>query len=242
MPRFFTSDISDNTAVISGGDAVHIGRSLRMRLGDEIIVCRGGIEYVCTIRSISDERVICDILTSRKTLAEPSVKLTLFQAVPKLDKLELIVQKATELGACGIVPVLTERCVSRPDAKSFAKKRERLQKIAEEAAKQSGRGIIPNVGDIISLDNAISEMAKCDIALMFYEKGGRALSDLPLSDAGSIGILIGSEGGFDEKEAERCAERGIIPVGLGARILRCETAPIAAISIIMHITGNMDQI
>lgn len=240
MPRFFTDDISDNTAVISGGDAVHIGRSLRMRLGDELIVCSGGIEYVCIIRSISDESVVCDILSTRQTLAEPTVRLTLFQAIPKLDKLEFIVQKATELGAAEIVPMLTERCVSRPDAKSFAKKRERLQKIAEEAAKQSGRGIIPRVADIISLENAIAEMEKCDMALMFYEKGGRSLSDIPLDRSGSIGILIGSEGGFDDKEAELCRERGIIPVGLGARILRCETAPIAAISIIMHMTGNMN--
>lgn len=239
MPRFFTDDISDNTAVISGPDAVHIGRSLRMRLEDELIVCSGGMEYVSVIRSISDERVVCDILSSHKTLSEPDIQLTLFQAIPKLDKLEFIVQKATELGAARIVPVLTERCVSRPDAKSFAKKRERLQKIAEQAAKQSGRGIIPQVEDIISLENAVSELSKCDISLMFYEKGGKALSDIRINTPCSVGILIGSEGGFDEKEAQLCQSNGIVPVGLGKRILRCETAPIAAISIIMYLTGNM---
>lgn len=240
MPRFFTDDITESTAVISGGDAVHIGRSLRMRLGDEIIVCKGGVEYVCVIRSISDEEVACDILSSHKTLAEPDIELTLFQAVPKLDKLEFIVQKATELGAARIVPVLTERCVSRPDAKSFAKKRGRLQKIAEQAAKQSGRGIIPQVEDIINLESAIQQMSECDISLMFYECGGKALNDIGISDARKVGILIGSEGGFDEKEAALCTQSGIIPVGLGKRILRCETAPVAAISIIMYLTGNLE--
>lgn len=239
MPRFFTDDIFENTAVISGSEAIHIGRSLRMRLGDEIIVCKGGIEYVCVIKSISDEKVICEIISSHKTLAEPNIQLTLFQAVPKLDKLEFIVQKATELGAMRIVPVLTERCVSRPDAKSFAKKRERLQKIARQASMQSGRGIIPEVSDIISFESATEKMTNCDLSLMFYEMGGQSLSDIKMDGVKTISILIGSEGGFEEKEARLCCDKGIIPVGLGNRILRCETAPIAAISIIMHLTGNM---
>lgn len=239
MPRFFTDEIQGDVGIISGADAVHIGRSLRMRLGDELILCRDGIEYISNIRTISDSQVVCDIKESRRTLAEPDCEVVLFQAVPKLDKLEFIVQKATELGAAKIVPVLTKRCVSRPDEKSFEKKRDRLSKIALEAAKQSGRGIIPQVSRIISLDEAIGQMKELDISVICYEKGGKSLSQIELKEKKSIGIFIGSEGGFEESEASLCAENGIIPVGLGARILRCETAPIAALSIIMHLTDNM---
>lgn len=239
MPRFFTDDINENTARITGDDAMHIGRSLRMRLGDEITLCSGGMEYICKIRSISDKEVLCDVLSSQKTKAEPSIELTLFQAMPKLDKLEFIVQKAVELGVCKVVPVLTERCVSRPDGKSFEKKRGRLQKIAEGAAKQSGRGIIPTVTDIISIDMAAKQMKECDISLICYEKGGRRLCGDMFSDKSKVALMIGSEGGFSEKEVALCESCGALPIWLGERILRCETAPIAAVSIIMHLTENM---
>lgn len=239
MPRFFTDDITQDIGVIRGADAVHIGRSLRMRLGDEIILCKNGVEYISNIRSISDSEVICDITSSRKTLAEPDIEVVLYQAVPKLDKLEFIVQKATELGVSSIVPVLTKRCVSRPDAKSFEKKRERLSKIALEAAKQSGRGLIPEVSPIIDIGEAVERLCTHDVSLICYEKGGRSLSEAGLGGCKSVGVFIGSEGGFEESEAQLCIDRGITPIGLGSRILRCETAPIAAISIIMHLTGNM---
>ena len=166
-------------------------------------------------------------------------KLTLFQAMPKSDKMELIVQKAVELGAAEIVPVLTERCVSRPDEKSLEKKRQRWQKIALEAAKQSGRGTIPTIGEALSFKGCIERMKLSDRSFMCYEKGGESLSAENLSGAKSIGLLIGSEGGFEQREADFAAENGIILTGLGKRILRCETAPIAAISIIMSLTGNM---
>lgn len=239
MPRFFTDDINENTARISGDDAVHIGRSLRMRLGDEITLCSGGMEYLCKIRSISDNEVMCDVISSQKTKAEPSVGLTLFQAVPKQDKLEFIVQKAVELGVCKIVPVLTERCISRPDGKSFEKKRARLQKIAEGAAKQSGRGIIPQVTDIISIEEAAASLNRCDVALICYEKGGERLCGDMIADKKSVALMIGCEGGFSENEVKLCEENGALPIWLGERILRCETAPLAAVSIIMHLTGNM---
>lgn len=239
MPRFFSDDINDTTAVISGSDAVHIGRSLRMRLGDELIVCKDGMEYNTKIQSISDEQVVCEIISSALSQAEPSIKLTLFQAMPKSDKLDLIVQKAVELGAVEICPVLTSRCVSRPDKKSFEKKQKRLQKIALEGAKQSGRGIIPQVSDILTLKECINRMSEMDFGLVCYEKGGNPLADIGLKQDTTIGVLIGSEGGFDEEEIQMCIDKGITPIGLGPRILRCETAPISAISIIMNLTGNM---
>lgn len=239
MPRFFSNEINENTAVISGSDAVHIGRSLRMKLGDELIVCNNGIEYTTKIQTISDELVVCDILSSEPSKSEPDIRLTLFQAVPKSDKLDLIVQKAVELGAFEICPVLTSRCVSRPDKKSFEKKQKRLQKIALEGAKQSGRGIIPQVSEILTMEKCIDRMAEMDFGLVCYEKGGKDLSEIDLKPNSSVGIFIGSEGGFEPEEIQKCTNKGIIPIGLGPRILRCETAPISAISIIMNLTGNM---
>lgn len=239
MPRFFSGEAPfENSINLYGDDARHIGRSLRMRLGDVITVCYDKVDYSCRILKISDEVINLEVIDESPSL-EPDIELTLYQAVPKLDKLELIVQKATELGAVRIVPVMTARCVSRPDSKQFAKKRERLERIALEAAKQSGRGIIPEVMDIITLDECIDQMKGLDLGLICYEKGGKPLNSFNYPKGGKIGVLIGSEGGFDEKEAKMCADAGISPVWLGARILRCETAPISAISIIMNLTGNM---
>lgn len=239
MPRFFSSEAPfDNKVNLYGDDARHIGRSLRMRLGDVITVCFDKTDYLCKILKISDEVINLEVLESAPS-QEPSIDLTLYQAVPKLDKLELIVQKATELGAARIVPVMTSRCVSRPDAKQFSKKRERLERIALEAAKQSGRGIIPRISDIISFDECIADMKELDLSLICYEKGGKPLGSFEYPKGAKVGVLIGSEGGFDEKEASACVDAGVSPVWLGARILRCETAPIAAISIIMNLSGNM---
>lgn len=239
LPRFFSDNINDNAVIITGSDAVHIGRSLRMRLGDELVVCNNGIEYNTVIESISDEQVVCKIKSFQTSQTEPNVKLTLFQAMPKSDKLDFIVQKAVELGVSKICTVITSRCVSRPDKKSFEKKKKRLQKIALEAAKQSGRGIIPEISDIITFDECLNLMGEQDLNLICYEKGGISLREAGLEGCSSIGLFIGSEGGFDQKEVDKCVEKGVKPVGLGKRILRCETAPITAISIIMFLTGNM---
>ena len=235
MPRFFSDNINDNTAIITGSDAVHIGRSLRMKLGDELVVCNNGIEYNTIIQSISDEQVVCSVLSSCTAQTEPNINLTLFQAMPKSDKLDFIVQKSVELGVNKICPVITTRCVSRPDKKSFEKKKKRLQKIALEAAKQSGRGIIPEISDIITFDECLNLMCEQDLNLICYEKGGISLSEAGLERGSSVGLFIGSEGGFDQKEVDQCIEKGIKAVGLGKRILRCETAPITAISIIMFL-------
>lgn len=239
MPRFFVSDPPEGDIInIYGDDARHIGRSLRMRLGDEITVCRLKKDYICNILTISDDCVTVHINEERKS-KEPSINLTLYMAVPKLDKLELIVQKATELGAAKIVPVLTKRCVSRPDPKQFSKKRERLERIALEAAKQSERGIVPEVSDIIDFDACVNEMKNYDVSLVCYEKGGVSLSSIKYPKNSDICVFIGSEGGFEQEEINRLSDSGVKTIWLGDRILRCETAPISAISIIMHLTGNM---
>ena len=182
MPRFFVDSITDEKyAAITGEDARHISRSLRMKKDDALTVTCGGIDYSCIIKEISDSMVSLEVLFFNKCKSEPGIDLTLFQAVPKLDKLELIIQKSVELGVNRIVPVLTRRCVSRPSEKDFAKKLQRLNKIAEEAAKQSGRGNIPEICGIVSFDEAVNELCGNDISLLCYENGGERLSDIDFS-------------------------------------------------------------
>lgn len=239
MPRFFLESINLDRPVIIGEDARHIGRSLRMKPGENITVCSCGTDFLCRIESITDSQVFLKILDRQLCSAEPSIDITLFQAIPKQDKLEIIIQKSIELGVKKIVPVLTKRCVSRPDKKDFEKKKERLNKIALAAAKQSGRGIIPEVCEIISFDQAIKQMSGYDCSLMLYEEGGIRFSEVKTENKKSYALLIGSEGGFDETEAEAAKNSGIEHVWLGERILRCETAPLAAMSILMFITKNL---
>lgn len=239
MPRFFLENINTDCPAITGEDARHIGRSLRMKPGDRITVCSRGVDYFCEINSITEDTVFLNIKEQKLCSAEPTVNLTLFQAVPKQDKLEHIIQKSVELGASKIVPVLTRRCVSRPHKKDFEKKLARLNKIALEAAKQSGRGIIPTVEPMISFDEAIIQMKKFDCPAMLYEEGGIRFSQLDIKGKKSFALLIGSEGGFDESEAKAAQEAGISSIWLGERILRCETAPLTAISILMFITKNL---
>lgn len=244
MPRFFVEkdNINNNHISVCGKDAVHIGRSLRMKIGDELILCCDKIDYTTKILSISDSEVLCEIISQSPTQSEAGINLILYQAMPKLDKLELITQKAVELGVVKIIPVITSRCISRPDRKSFSKKKERLSKIALEAAKQSGRGIIPEISDILDFKSAVSQLSCYDFSFVCYEKGGVPFSSIvnPSDFKNiSVGLFIGSEGGFDESEIKACEASGIKAISLGKRILRCETAPISAVSIIMALSGNM---
>lgn len=240
MPRFFVNEIDEGNIRIEGPDARHIGRSLRMKNGESITVCCNGIDYNCVIESITADDVYLRLVDKQRCAAEPNVEVSLFQAVPKLDKLEHIIQKTVELGVARIVPVLTRRCISRPDEKDFAKKLPRLNKIAEEAAKQSGRGIIPEVMPIITYKKAVEEMKKLDKTIILYEEeGGGSFADIDFKGVNTIGLVIGSEGGFDSEETELAVTAGADRVWLGKRILRCETAPITAMSILMFLTNNM---
>ena len=239
MPRFFVNVEDENNIIIEGDDARHIGRSLRMKLGDNITVTCKGTDYNCTIKSISDEFVTLNLIDKHICKSEPSVRLILFQAIPKGDKFETILQKSIELGASEIVPVLTRRCVSRPTEKDFSKKLKRYEKISESASKQSGRGIVPKVHNMVTLDKAIDMMKSNDLNYILYENGGERFSAERLKDVKTIGVFIGSEGGFDLEEVEKVKSNGGVPIWLGERILRCETAPLSAITIIMHLTGNM---
>lgn len=239
MPRFFLPALDPVQPVITGEDAHHIGFSLRMRPGEQLTVCAGGVDYDCRIREITGDCVYLEVQGQAPCAAEPTVALTLYQALPKTDKLEQIVQKAVELGAARIVPVLTRRCISRPDPGQFSKKQQRLQKIAHAAAKQARRGIIPEVGGMLTFSQALEELGGQQLPVMLYEAGGVSMSQLTVPRTGSIGVLVGSEGGFDPEEAAQARLAGIQPVWLGPRILRCETAPLTALSLLMYLSGNL---
>ncbi len=239
MPRFFVSkkEISENTVTIKGDDAFHIARSLRMAVGDAITVsdAEGG-EYECRLVKIRDDECECEILNSRIATSESPVKITLYMAYPKGDKLETVIQKAVELGAAAIVPFESSRCIKRPKEDKIEKQTARLERIAEEAAKQCGRASIPSVSRPISYSDMLAEAARADLALFCYEaEDGATVKDAICGKSFStISIIVGSEGGFSAEEAALARSAGCRSVSLGSRILRCETAPLFALSVISY--------
>lgn len=240
MPRFFTETINESKGIISGDDAKHIAKVLRMHAGEKLVACDcQGYDYDCVIESLSDKEVELSVEKRYLSETEPSVSVTLYQAMPKSDKMELIIQKAVELGVSAIVPVQTKRCVSRPDAKSMAKKLERYNRIALEAAKQCGRGRIPQVLPMLDFADAIKAMKEDQRAFLFYENSTSSFRKELEQGVNSVSIMVGAEGGFEEEEVQKALDLGIASLSLGKRILRCETAPLAALSIIMYETGNM---
>lgn len=233
IPKFFSDNITGSNIIISGEDAIHLIRALRVSRGENITVCdMKGNDYHCRVESVDRNEVIAEIISAEPCLAEPKRKITLFQALPKGDKMELIVQKSVELGVCEIVPVFTHRCISRPDGASLEKKIARWQKIAAEAAKQSGRGIIPLIKPAIVFQQAIEQMKLFKTSILFYEQATVPLKGL-LEGHGATAILTGPEGGFEAEEIVTATDAGINICTLGPRILRCETAPLAALSIIL---------
>ena len=239
-PRFFTKNISENTAVISGEDVKHITSVLRMRTGDIAVLCDGrGTDLLTELTAVSEGCCEFKILEKTPNLAEPTIHLRLFQAMPKGDKMDFIVQKAVECGASEIIPIFSKRCVSRPNEKTLAKKIPRWQKIAYEAAKQCGRGIIPKVGEAADISGMKKLISPQNTEILFYECSETPLNEAVREFGKNVDIVIGSEGGFEPSEAEELQKLGFVAASLGKRILRCETAPIAAISVLMNITGNM---
>lgn len=242
MPKFFVSkdNISDNdnSVIIEGENAKHISNALRAKIGDEIIVCDGeGLDYTCKIISIEKNKVTGKITDVSSNNAEPDIKITLFQALPKYDKMELVIQKCIEIGADCIVPVTTERCVVSLKGRED-KKIQRWNKIAEAAAKQCGRGKIPKVSNVTTFKDAVSKAKDLDLAIIPYEKENKtSLKDLCLSFKGkgkTIGVFIGPEGGFSLNEINLARDSGIISVTLGKRILRTETAGLVASVILLY--------
>ena len=232
--------------IISGSDYNHIVNVLRMKQGDEFLVSCEGVSSLCTLDGIDGENVYAKIIEENYRSTELPVKIYLFQGLPKADKMELIIQKCTELGVYGIIPTEMKNCVVRLEDKKKKSKVSRWQSIAESAAKQSKRNIIPEIGDVLSFKQALSEMQKLDLMLIPYEneRGMPATKEaLDKIKAGmSVGILIGPEGGFDEKEIADAVAAGGLSISLGSRILRTETAAITAVSMCMlHTEMNVGE-
>ena len=239
MPhRYFSSQIDGTNAWLSGPDARHLCVVLRAKPGDEVLVCDGqGTDYTCRVAQPSPESCRLEILSARKSVSEPDVRAILYVGYPKGDKLEWIIQKAVELGAAEIVPFSSRFCVVTP--KKEEQKNERYNRIALEAAKQAGRGVIPRVRMPLRFEQAVREAAQCSAALFCYEAGGAPLHSRLAGGMETVAILTGSEGGFSPEEAALAERTGCTPVSLGPRILRCETAPIAALAVAMAQTGNL---
>ena len=244
MPRFFLtggSSIAGGTAFIVGEDAAH-AKVLRLQVGERVIVCDGlGKDHHCTVTRVTPEQVEAEIFETVPCTAEPSVHAVILCALPKGDKVDYIVQKCTEAGASEIWFFLSNRCVAKMPS-DREKKLNRWQRIAQEAAKQSGRGIIPAVGLLEDIARAFNKAKKSELALFMYEAGERQTLQDALERAGSFAsaaILTGPEGGFEAFEAELAGIMGLHVCSMGPRIFRCETAPVAALSALMYATGNM---
>ena len=241
MTRFFVEpeDLLDHQPVLTGENAKH-AKVLRLKCGEEVLLCDGqGEECLCAVREVSDGRILLDVLQRRRSETEAAVKVSVYMAYPKADKLEHVIQKATELGAYEIVAFPSGRCISKPDEKSLAKKLERWQKIAASAAEQSGRGRIPQVLTLPSYKAALERAAKADKALLFYENERATTLRMALEgEYQTVSLLTGPEGGLEEKEVQQALDAGLSVCTLGKRILRCETAPLCALSAVMYDAGE----
>lgn len=242
MTRFFVdreSFLSDSP-VLTGENGKHAA-VLRLKSGEQVILCDGaGSERLCKILSSSSSETVLEAGDIHASVSEPCVKVSVYMAYPKADKLEHVIQKATELGAAEIVAFPSARCVSRPEEKSLGKKRERWQRIAQSAAEQSGRGRIPEVILLGSWQEALNRAKETDLGILFYENE-HALTLSQALNAGtyrSISLLSGPEGGLEEREVEEARGAGLTVCTLGNRILRCETAPLCALSAVMYAAGE----
>lgn len=239
MQKLFLDYTPSDEILLDEEQSRHIAKSLRMKVGDVLMVADGkGNDFGCQISEITKDSVKLKVCYKQASDSEPSCRVTIYQGVPKSTKLEDIIQKCVELGVYSIVPTLTKRCVSRPDDKSAHKKNVRYQKIALEAAQQSGRGIIPEIKDMKTLKQAIAE-DDSEVKIVFYEGGGDALNTLVGKNTQSVSIYIGPEGGFELDEVELLESKGAHRATLGKRILRTQTAPVAAQACIMLLTENM---
>ena len=239
MSRFFVTSgmIEGSVITLSEEDSAHLARVLRAEVGEEITVCdEKGTEYTAEISEISKKTVKAVITDFRKSATEPKISVTLFQGLPKGSKMELIIQKCVEIGIDEIVPVSTARAVVKLNEEKGAGKEKRWNKIAEEAAKQSGRGKIPKVTSPVSFKDAAEKAGEFDMAVMPYELHEKAdfKAYLRSHSPKKIAVYIGPEGGFEESEAELAKEKGIYLVSLGKRILRTETAPLSVLSVLMY--------
>lgn len=244
MYQFFVepSQIMDKQVIITGSDVNHIKNVLRMKIGEELAVSNGidGKEYRCGIVSMTEDAVCCELRFIKEDGVELPSKITLFQALPKADKMELIIQKAVELGAYEIVPVATKRCVVKLDDKKAKNKIARWQSISEAAAKQSKRKVIPEIREVMDFTQAVTYAKTLTTNIIPYElsegmdKTKEIIAGIGEKKPESIGVFIGPEGGFDEAEIAKAMDAGITPITLGKRILRTETAGFTTLAFLMY--------
>ena len=246
MPRFFVNaeQINGDKIYILGDDAFHISRSLRMAAGEHITACdESAMEYDCILEEFLADKVVGRIVSGTQSETEPPFKAHVYQGLPKGDKLETVIQKSVECGAYAITTFESEFCIAKSKPEAEKNKLDRRNRIASEAAKQSGRALLPKVYATVSFDKMIEEASKSDVRLFCYEAEGT----LPigkqmkkaLSEAGenpTVAIVVGPEGGFSKKEAEKAASAGFLMCGLGKRILRTETAATFALSCLVYET------
>ena len=241
MVRFFVSpaEMSLERITLTGDNAQH-AKVLRLKAGEEVLLCDGeGNECLCRVEEMDARQLTVTVTSRRESSTEPAVRVGVYMAFPKADKLEHVIQKATELGAYEIVAFPSARCISKPDEKSLAKKVERWQKIAASAAEQSGRGRIPRVLVLPSYKAALERAAEANKALLFYENEHATTLRMALEGQyASVSLLTGPEGGLEESEVKQALEAGLQVCTLGSRILRCETAPLCALSAVMYDSGE----
>ena len=242
MYQFFVApeQIAGNRISITGSDVNHIKNVLRMKVGEELAVSNGmdGREYRCGILSMTEDEVLCELRFIKEDAVELPAQITLYQGLPKADKMELIIQKAVELGAFRIVPVATKRAVVRLDAKKEKSKLVRWQAISEAAAKQSKRAVIPEIAPVMRFADALQEAQTMDVRLIPYEMAEDMEKTRELfgsiKPGQKVAVFIGPEGGFAEEEIAKALERQVEPITLGKRILRTETAGMTVLSILMY--------
>ncbi len=238
MYKFFVEDnqIENNEIKIMNDDLKHISNVLRMRIGEEILITNKNTAetYKCSIKEINKNEAVCTIIKKEENDTEPSIKVDIFQGIPKSDKMETIIQKSVELGVSKIFPVSMKNCVAK--IKDDIKKQERWQKISEAAAKQSKRNIIPSIEKSVDIKYLCSKIDEYDLVLVAYEnEDKKTIKDiLKNNKVEKIAIVVGPEGGLTEKEVEELIKCGAKAVSLGKRILRTETAPIAMLSMIIY--------
>lgn len=243
MPKFFvkSNQITENKIFIKDNDVNHIQNVLRMKIGDKLNVCNAdsGMNYYASIEEFKKNEIICEIIKKIDSNAESNVEVHIYQGLPKADKMEMIIQKAVELGVKEITPIEMRRCVVKLTDKDKLKKVERWNKIAEVAAKQSGRDTIPNINEIVQLKDIVSDFSKYDIIIVCYEneKNVTLKSILKKYNEYSnikIAVVIGPEGGIEESEIEYMKDSGADVITLGNRILRTETVALSILSIIIY--------
>ena len=242
MARFFVEadQMHSDLITLTGENAQH-AKVLRLKTGENVLVCDGqGKECLCSVDSIDSKEVYLTVEKRQESETEAAVRVSVYMAFPKADKLEHVIQKATELGAYEIVAFPSARCISRPDDKSLKKKLERWQKIAASAAEQSGRGRIPQVVTLGSYREALERAMQADKAILFYENERATTLRMALETGEwcSVSLLSGPEGGLEEKEVAQALDVGLQVCTLGRRILRCETAPLCGLSAVMYASGE----